>query len=168
MFRNKINHPRERQQPTNQHVKQKAPVRRITKGPSNHTVSLHYTLSTSVTSLTESSLGRGGFTLKTNRASPSSMSREKRVRMRPRGVVSKKCMGLRRSRRNSLSWSVEAAFTVHCEHNTTQHNRLNTRPDTFKQTTFRNTEGNHHGSDEETVGGKYSMCSASNTKTHSG
>lgn len=55
------------------------------------------------------------FTVKTNQASPSSMSLEKRVRMRPRGVVSKKCMGLRRRRLNSLSCSAEAAFTVHCQ-----------------------------------------------------
>ena len=51
--------------------------------------------------------------VKTHQDSPSSMSREKRVRTRPRGVVSKKRMGLRRSWRNSLSWRTEAALTVH-------------------------------------------------------
>ena len=51
--------------------------------------------------------------VKTHKDSPSSMSREKRVRTRPRGVVSKKRMGLRRSWRNSLSWRTEAALTVH-------------------------------------------------------
>ena len=56
-------------------------------------------------------------------ASPSSMSQEKRVRMRPRGVVSKKRMGLRMRRWNSL-----AARTVHC-HTETQM-CSNTAPDT--------------------------------------
>lgn len=76
-----------------------------------------------------------GFPVKTNQASPSSMSLEKRVRIRPRGVVSKKRMGLRRRRRNSLSWSTEAAFTVHCQHK--QQARLNMRPDMCKQTTLK-------------------------------
>lgn len=79
---------------------------------------------------------RERFPVKTNQASPSSMSLEKRVRIRPRGVVSKKRMGLRRSRRNSLSCSTEAAFTVHCQHKQ-QQPRLNRRPDTCKQTTLR-------------------------------
>lgn len=55
------------------------------------------------------------FSVKANQASPSSMSLEKRVRMRPKGVVSKNRIGLRRSLWNSLSWRAEAAFMVHCQ-----------------------------------------------------
>lgn len=102
----------------------------------NRSVSLRYTLSYMVTSLTGSSLGGERFSVNTNHSSPSSMSLEKRVRMRPRGVVSKKCIGLSRSRWNSLSWSTEAAFTVDCQHK--RQPCFNIRSDTCKQTTWRN------------------------------
>lgn len=52
-------------------------------------------------------------------SSPSSMSLENRLRMRPRGVVSKKRMGLRSRVLNSLSCRTEAARTVHCKNNKT-------------------------------------------------
>lgn len=92
------------------------------------------------------------FTVKTNQDSPSSMSLEKRVRIRPRGVVSKKCIGQWRIRLNSLSWSTEAAFTVHCQHR--QHMLcLNTRPDTCKQQPY----GHIHCLDKQTVGVKLSV-----------
>lgn len=128
--RNKTNHPK-KQQPTKSTCKDTSKVdnrkpREAKYSMCNHTVSWQYTLSTRATSLTESSLG-GRFTVRTNQVSPSSMSLEKRVRIRPRGVVSKKCMGLRRSRENSLSWSTEAAFIVHCQHK--QQSWLNMRRD---------------------------------------
>lgn len=104
---------------------------------SNHTVSWHYTLSNRMTSLTELAL-RERFTLKTNQASPSSMSLEKRVRIRPKGVVSKKCIGLQRIWRKSLSWRVEAAFTVHCQHK--QHRNLNMKTDMSTNSFTKHTE----------------------------
>lgn len=126
---------------------------------SNHTVSWNYTLSTRVSPPAKRC--RGGSFHKTNQALPSSMSLEKRVRMRPRGVVSKNRMGLRRIWRNSLSWSAEAAFTVHCQHK--QQPCLNARRDTCKQTTRKHTE-TIAPRKKQSEGNCLLMCGALNTQ----
>lgn len=115
----------------------KTTVKWITESHSLRPRTQHYTLSTRVTSLTEKSSWGGGkrCLVKANQASPSSMSLEKRVRIRPRGVVSKNRMGLSRRRRNSLSWSTEAAFTVHCQHKEQLHFYM--RSNTCKQATLK-------------------------------